>query len=206
MASCLVVAGTARDLVLSPYAPVLPYWKKAVPGPRSGLNATPVSARAVAGSVFAAGVATSYAPMSQARPAGRSTPRASVSGQPALLPASIAGLPCSSAMVATREYATPHGEAAASGGARRVRVGAVAVDDVLAQRQAGVPVRHAAPDRLPHLRSRVSVTDRQAADRDPAFRALGLEHAIPAFAVDERVADERIVGIASSGHAWPRPE
>jgi hypothetical protein len=94
------------DVVFKPYAIVVPNCTRAVAGSRSGFEALPFSTAVpavieLAARVVAAGVATSNAPVSQARPAGRSAPRASVAGQPAFVPASMAGLPGPSAIVAT---------------------------------------------------------------------------------------------------------
>src|SRR3954453_5684445 len=70
----------------------------------SGLNPVPFSiadpgARRFAWPVLAAGRAISKAPISHAGPAGRSTPRWSVAGQPLLSPPLIAGLPGLGAIV-----------------------------------------------------------------------------------------------------------
>src|SRR5262249_10218136 len=85
------------NVVFKPYAVVVPNCKRAVAGNRSGFEALPFSTAVpvvieLAARVAAAGVATSNAPASQARPAGRSTPRASDAGQSAFAPASMAGL------------------------------------------------------------------------------------------------------------------
>ena len=73
------------NVVFKPYAGVVPSCRCALAGSRSGFEALPFSTAVpvvieVATLVIAAGVATSNAPMSQPRPAGRSTPRASVAG------------------------------------------------------------------------------------------------------------------------------
>ena len=94
------------DVVFKPYAVVVPNCTRAVAGSRSGFEALPFSTAVpavieLAARVIAAGVATSNALVSQARPAGRNAPRASVTGQAAFVPASMAGLPGLSAVVAT---------------------------------------------------------------------------------------------------------
>src|SRR5690242_1948012 len=101
-----VVGPIGWAAVVDPYAAVAPNWNATVPAPRSGFRATPWSAAAVvdtpvAAAVVAPGDPTSNAPRSQAVPAGRSTPRASVAGHPALSPLSRAALPGSRPIVST---------------------------------------------------------------------------------------------------------
>src|SRR5438309_2976794 len=100
-----MLAASVLAPATEPRAAVGPYWNSKVAGIRPPFDAVAfrvavVVPTAVAGEVATCGGASSNAPISHAAPCGRGTPRASVAAHSAP-PASIAGLPGSSAWVGT---------------------------------------------------------------------------------------------------------